>query len=209
MVEVIPTILVKTYEEFESLVRKVEPFVERVSLDISDGTIVPTLTIKGYTEIQQINTPLKFDIHLMVENPEVYIHEWLKTKVERIFFHSEARCDFFRIIDEIRASGKKIGIAVNPETDMSTVIEYIDQIDYVQFMAVHPGYYGGTFLEDVIGKISGFHQEFPEVPIVVDGGVTPEIARRLIPVGATILNVGSYIFNSENIEEAIKQLKNI
>lgn len=207
MIEIIPSILAGSYEEFETLIKKVEPFVERVSLDISDGVFTPSLTIKGYEEVNKINTPLKFDVHLMIRRPSEQMYNWYKTKADRFFIHIEDDYNIKNILDQIHFNQRKVGLVLNPETKIDDAIEFIDSIDYIQFMCVHPGFYGRTFVEDVIDKISSFHENYPGVPIAVDGGINPETASKVIAAGASILIAGSYIFQSSDAGKAIEELK--
>ncbi len=208
MIEVIPSILAKTSEEFESLVRRLEPYTDRVHLDIADGIFVPNKTIDGYKELMQINTNLKFDVHLMVQKPGEHIDEWLNTKADRYFVHSESDHDLKNCIYQLKNHLKEVGIVLNPDTDPGTVKGLIDMVDYVQFMTVNPGFYGAKFLDKVVDKISKFHSEYPKIKIVVDGGISKDTAPKVILAGASILISGSYIVNSSDFRKAINELKN-
>ncbi len=207
MIEVLPSILVKTPEEFESLVRRLEPYTDRVHLDIADGILVPNKTIDGYRELMEIDTRLKFDVHLMVQKPSEHLDEWLNTRADRYFVHAEADHDLKNCIYQFKNHMKEVGLVFNPETEPDTAKELVDMVDYVQFMAVHPGFYGAKFLDEVVGKISKFHSENPNYKIVVDGGITNETAPKVISAGASILISGSYVVNSPDIRKAIEELK--
>ena len=207
MIEIVPAIIAKTYEKFEAMVRKVEPFTERVSLDISDGVFTPTSTIKGYPELLKIETPLKFDVHLMIKQPSEQMSNWYKTKADRYFVHIEENYDIKSLLEQIKYNNKKVGLVLNPETRTEEAIEFIDLIDYIQFMTVQPGFYGRVFVEEVLDKISSFHEHYPGIPIAVDGGINPETGKKAICSGASILVSGSYIFNSPSVGEAVNKLK--
>ncbi len=209
MVEIIPSILAKTWEEFEKMIRKVEPFVDRVQLDIADGDFVPTKTISGYEELIKMETKVKFDVHLMVSRPEDQMYFWYKTKADRFLIHIESDHGHRNLIDQIHLNGRQIGLVLNPETQLEKVIEFIDDIDFVQFMTVPPGFYGSDFLENVISKIMDFHGSYPSVPIFVDGGVNPKTILRLVAIGVTTLVVGSYIQNSSDVGKVIEELRTI
>lgn len=209
MREIVPAILAKTYEEFEAMVRKVEPFVERVSLDVSDGVFTQASTIKGYPELLKIETSLKFDVHFMIKRPSEQMSSWYKTKADRYFVHIEENYDIKNLLEQIKYNNKKVGLVLNPDTRVEEAIEFIDLIDYIQFMTVQPGFYGRVFMEEVLDKVSSFHEHYPGVPIVVDGGINPETGKRAICSGASILVAGSYVFNSPDVGEAINKLKEI
>lgn len=207
MVEIRPSILVKTFEDFEEKVKKVESLVERVHLDIADGLLVANTTIKGYEELAKINSPLKWSIHLMVFHPEEQLEFWYETAVDEIFVHREMRADVAEVLQEIRSHGRQVGLVVNPETPVNDIIEFTDLIDYIQFMTVNPGFSGSDFLEQSIDKVSEFHEQFSHIPILVDGGINPETAPRAIAAGALILVVGSYLWQSDDITKAISELR--
>jgi ribulose-phosphate 3-epimerase len=207
MVEIIPSILATTKEEFVGMLQKLEPHTTRVHLDILDGALTPGKTILGYEELQNLETNLNFDVHLMVVHPAEYLPQWFKTKADRIFIHAEAQGNLSDMILEIKSQGRKAGIVLNPETPVDSIIECLPVVDYVQFMTVHPGSYGRPFLTDVVDKILNFHDIHPDVPIVVDGGMNPQTARLVFGAGAQIIISGSYIMNSPDIGKAIAEIQ--
>ncbi|MBX4190150.1 ribulose-phosphate 3-epimerase [Candidatus Parcubacteria bacterium] len=208
MIEIVPSILVKTKDEFEQMIRRLEPVTNRVHLDIIDGGFVPDKTILGYEELKTISTPLLFDVHLMVTQPGLYVPQWLDLNSDRIFIHAESEGDLGDLLAEIKAGGKKAGLVINPDTEVGFVLEYVPMIDYIQFMTVHPGSYGRTFLDEALNKIDSFHSDYPEIPIIADGGINPQTAGRAVAAGASILVSGSYIQNSSDPAKAISELKN-
>ena len=209
MIKIIPSILATTKEEFEKLLRSVESYVDRVHLDIGDGDFVPTKTISGYEELVNMDTKVNFDVHLMVSRPEDQMYFWYKTKADRFLIHAETDHGHKNLIDQIHLNGRQVGLVLNPETQVDKISELIDDVDFVQFMTVHPGAYGGDFIESVVNKILEFHGQYPNVPIFADGGINPEIALQLIAVGVTNLVVGSYIVGSNDVGRAIEELKKI
>lgn len=209
MIKIIPAILTNSLEEFERIIRLLEPHTERVHLDIADGVFVPNETIKGHSELELIETRLKFDVHLMVNDPIGEIALWdNKGIADRFIVHVE-----FDNIEEavglLKADGKKVGLALNPDTQIFEAERFIKTVDFVQFMTVNPGYQGRDFLEHVLEKIKSFHKEYPEMVISVDGGINFTTAKKAIQAGATELVSGSYIIKSGNVEKAITELKNI
>ncbi|MBI2669954.1 MAG: ribulose-phosphate 3-epimerase [Candidatus Yanofskybacteria bacterium] len=207
MTEVIPSILVKTKEELLSKILAVETHVERIHLDIADGIFVPNMTMLGFEEVESLDTNLKIGVHLMVSKPENHIVRWLETPADKFIFHIEATNKAQEVIDAVKEADKTIGIAVNPQTPVNKIGPYIDQVDFVHFMTVEPGFYGGEFVESVVEKIKDFHFYYPDKPIEVDGGVTPETAPKLIEAGASMLVAGSYIWESKDIKAAIQKLQ--
>jgi len=185
----------------------VEPYVDSVHLDIADGIFVPNVTILGFEEIGTVETNLAIGVHLMVSKPENHIVRWLETPAERFVFHIETTQRSREIIDAVRETDKLVGIALNPQTPISRLEPLVDYIDFVHFMTVEPGFYGGEFIESVLDKISEFHYFYPDKLIQVDGGVNLETAPKLIKSGASKLVVGSYIWKSKDVKKAIEELK--
>lgn len=209
MIKIIPSILAETSDEFEKLLRSVEPYVDRVHLDIADGDFVPTKTISGYEELIKMETKVKFDVHLMISRPEDQMYFWYKTKADRFLIHAETDHGHRNLINQIHLNGKEVGLVLNPETQIDKITGLVGDVDFIQFMTVQPGFYGSEFVEKVLNKILEFHGQYPSVPIFVDGGVNSETALHLIAVGATTLVVGSYIVNSKDVGKAIEELNTI
>ncbi len=207
MVDIIPSILVKTKEELLEKISAVEQLVDRVHLDIADGIFVPNMTVSGFSEIETIETFLKFSVHLMVSKAENHIGRWLKTPADSFTFHIESTGQVMEVIEKIREAEKEAGLALNPETPLSAIEPYINEIDFVHFMTVEPGFYGGEFVNDVLDKMSDCHYFYPDKKIIVDGGVTPETAPKLVQAGADILIAGSYIFKDNNPANALEELR--
>ncbi|OHB18018.1 MAG: hypothetical protein A2913_00450 [Parcubacteria group bacterium RIFCSPLOWO2_01_FULL_40_65] len=206
MIKVIPAILANTSEEFENMVKKIEPYTDLVHLDIGDGGFVSNKTIDGYKELEKVQTELNFEIHLMVDNPGNLIDNWLSTKAIRYLVHLEAVDDFDFLINKINTAGREVGCIFNPKSNYSAVEPYIDRISLFQFMTVEPGFYGSPFLPEVLDKIRDFHIRYPSKKIQVDGGIKPEIIKLVETAGAISAAVGSYIFKNDNIEKALKEL---
>jgi len=207
MAEIIPAIIAKSFEELEEKIRAVEPYVDRIHLDIMDGLFVPNQTIDGAEELKNLETELKIEVHLMVQKPENHIPKWLETRVDKFLVHFESTAKFQEAINLVKNDDKTFGAVLNPETSHDTLRDFTDQLDLVQFMTVHPGAYGGKFVEEVLDKMTDFHFFYPDIIIQVDGGVTLQTAPKIIQAGASVLVSGSYIFGSSNVQEAIKNLQ--
>lgn len=184
----------------------------QVHLDIADGIFVPNMTIGGFQEMREMDTVLKAGVHLMVSKPENHIVRWLENPaVDKIIFHAEATKKYQEIVIAVKEAEKMVGVALNPGTALEAIKPFIDDIDFIHFMTVEPGFYGGQFLPAVLDKINDCRYFYPDKLIVADGGVTPATAPQLVKAGASTLIVGSYLWQSEDmgkallaIEEAIK-----
>lgn len=208
MIEIIPSILVKTKEEFLKKMMMAEGCCARVHLDIADGIFVPNMTISGFQEMREMATTLKAGVHLMVSKPENHLLPWLDNPaVESITFHVEATKKYQEVAMAVKEAEKMVGVALNPGTPLEAIKPFIDDLDFVHFMTVEPGFYGGQFLPAVLDKINDCRYFYPDKPIVADGGVTPATASQLVKAGASTLIVGSYLWNAQNIGDAIREIK--
>ena len=207
LVEIIPAILTDSSLRFKELIRKLEPYIHRIHIDIADGEFVPNKTVQGYEELKEIEAAVKFDVHLMVEKPEEHLKEWLHTHADRFIIHVESKGDLLTVINELYKNRRKVGLSLNPDTPVDKIEKYLNEVDFIQFMTVYPGFQGGSFVTEVVDKIALFHKKHPDIIIMCDGGIAPETAPGLVKVGASVLVSGSYIVKSQNIEEAIKNLK--
>ena len=201
--EIIPAVLAKTEQELAEIKKKLEWYSGPLHIDIADGQFVSTVTV-GREEIEKYFPKQLLDIHLMVSNPADIIPLWLDMpNVRTIIFHIEATDKSPEIMDTmIKGNSKQVGIAINPETDISALNYVMNMADVVHVMTVHPGDYGGKFLQDVVPKIAEIRAKRPTLRITVDGGINPDNEDGLIAAGADALVVGSDIVNSRypNIE---------
>ena len=149
----------------------------------------------------------------MIEHPEHYIAQTAKLGVEIMCVHYEACVHLHRTIQEIHSTGMKAGVALNPSTPVSVLEDILDDLDLVLIMSVNPGFGGQKFIPNALKKVAQLRQEIDKrnlsTIIEVDGGVQGDNAKALIDAGANALVSGSYIFNSSNPEDTIKELKRI
>ncbi len=185
---------------------------DNIHIDIMDGKFVDnkTWTISEITKITK-NSTLPLDVHLMVNNPSKYIEDYAMLNTNDIIFHYEAVKDVNSMIDEIKNYGLKVGIAINPDTDVEKIYQYLNKLDLVLVMSVYPGKSGQTFIEESLDKIKKLRQEIQErnlkTLISVDGGINDETGKLCKEVGVDILVSASYIHR--DIKNNIDVLKNI
>jgi len=149
---------------------------------------------------------LPLDVHLMIENPDKYIESFAKAGADIITIQVEASTDITRDIELIKKHGAKPGLVVNPETAIDKVFPYLDKIDMVLVMSVHPGFAGQKFMAEVLPKIKQLREK-TDIEIEIDGGISLETAPLAIQAGANVLVAGSAIFYSKDYKQVIKQLK--
>ncbi|MFL2610545.1 MAG: ribulose-phosphate 3-epimerase [Flavobacteriaceae bacterium] len=184
-------------------------------IDIMDGVFVPNISF-GMPVLKSINEyAIKtLDVHLMIVNPEKYVEKFAKLGSDILTVHYEACMkNMYKVIDSIKKNGMKAGIAINPDTDVNVLEEFINDIDLVIVMGVFPGFSGQKFIESTYERCKQIKEiivnQNSSTLIEVDGGVTIHNAKKLIENGADVLVSGSHVFKAENPKDIISKLKHI
>jgi ribulose-phosphate 3-epimerase len=177
-----------------------------------DGNFVPNISF-GAIIAETVNkiTDLTLDVHLMILHPEKYITSFRQAGADWITFHIEAVDRPFEIIPVIRKAGAKVGISLNPETPLSAIKPYLNDVDLVLVMSVHPGFGGQSFIPESLNKVRTLVKLRCELNssflISIDGGVGEKNAREIIEAGADILVAGNAIFKALEPSLALNNLK--
>ncbi len=208
-----PSILAADYGKLaEEITKVVNAGAEYVHIDVMDGHFVPNISI-GVPVVQSIRkvTSAVFDCHLMISNPFDYIDAFVKAGADLISFHVESNSDIKETIKKITSADKKAALVVKPGTPVDVVFPYLRDISMVLIMTVEPGFGGQGFMSDMLPKITALKEEIERqclnVDIQVDGGVDEKTSDLCKKAGANVLVAGSYIFKSDDVNEAIKILK--
>jgi ribulose-phosphate 3-epimerase len=185
---------------------------DMIHIDVMDGHFVPNLTIgPGLIASLRKTTRLPFDVHLMIERPELYIEAFAQAGADWITVHVEASIHLHRTVAMIREKGLKAGVSLNPATPLSQVEPILPDVDLLLVMTVNPGFGGQKFIEGMLPKIAAARRMIreiaPEVLLEADGGVTPKNIRAIADAGADILVAGASIFGSGNYTETIASMK--
>lgn len=207
-----PAILTDSFEEFERQVRRLETLFSYAQIDIMDGTFVKTKSFSDVERVPEVKTGLQYELHLMVEKPYEEFLRWANANIRnitRVVFHAEAHSDPIAIIEEARARGIEVGVALNPETPVSAIESYVEQVDLVQFMTVHPGRQGAPFLPEMKDKITAFCARPHRPKVSVDGGINASTVRDVSSWGVEIANVGSYFSKAESVAAALAELRTV
>ena len=215
MIEIIPSLLSADFAHLEDEIRRVERAgCHWIHLDVMDGHFVSNITF-GPLIVDAVCrlTKLKLGVHLMIEQPERYLLQFCESGADSIFFHAETVKDPDAFLEEISDLGVLRGMALNPETPVSAVEPYLDRLDMVLVMTVHPGFGGQKLIPEAVAKVARFREIIDQhqlpVKIEVDGGIdiktTPEVSRS----GAHALVAGSAVFHSADSIQKIRDLRRL
>ena len=205
---IIPTVLQRNLDDIKKNLQTVKGFTRLAQIDVADGKLVEGETFLDLGKILEIETPIKFDIHLMVKKPFRYLKD-LNNKVVKVSAHIEAPINHKRWLKKVRGLGYKAGISINPETHLEKVEKLVPNLDFVQFLTVKPGKQGSPFQSQVLQTIREFHQKYPETHTQVDGGITKANIEQVLNAGANNVVIGSAIFGAENPLGAYKNFERI
>jgi len=205
-IQIAPSILSADFGRLNDDIATVEPFADMLHVDIMDGHFVPNLTF-GAPIVRFIKTKLPLDCHLMMENPENFIEDFVKAGAASITVHQEACVHLNRVLQKIKELGIKAAVAINPATSILEIEEVLDMVDMVLVMSVNPGFGGQKFIDAALHKIRELRALKPSLLIQVDGGINEETAALCREAGADILVAGSYIFGATDRAAAIQSLR--
>ncbi len=211
MVKIAPSILAADFSCLKDEIIKLDKAnADLIHFDVMDGHFVPNITF-GPMILESLKkyTKLPFDVHLMVKNPTKFIHWYAKAGADIITFHLEASENPLDNIKLIKQYGIKAGISVKPQTDISKILPFIDDIDLILIMSVEPGFGGQKFNNDTILRIKNLQQYIANknVVIEVDGGINNETAKLCRDAKVDILVAGTSVFKNNNYKINIKELK--
>lgn len=212
---VAPSILAADFSRLADEVHQIEAAgADWIHCDIMDGHFVDNISfgpaIVGF--VRKL-TKLPLDLHLMIEHVDHYIPRFVQAGADSITVHveSESKHDVPRTLSKIRENGCRCGLTLNPATSFSAVESFLDQIDILLVMTVHPGFGGQSFRFDQMEKVklaAEWNQARQQkIDIEVDGGINPETARISIEHGANVLVAGTSIFHATDYAEAIRELR--
>ena len=208
-----PSILSADFSNLLEDIKTVEKAgCDMLHIDVMDGHFVPNITI-GPLVIESLKgkTDLLFDVHLMIENPDKYIPQFVKAGAHIISVHSEACTHLHRTIQFIKDHNVKAAVALNPATPLCALEYVLEDLDMVLLMTVNPGFGGQDFIKSGLAKIRALKKMIDDrglgIDIQVDGGIKTDNVGEIVEAGANIIVAGSAIFNSGNIEGAIKQFR--
>lgn len=212
MAKVAPSILSADFSKLGADVQEICDFgADYIHVDVMDGAFVPNISF-GAGVMKSLNNvaTIPYDVHLMIEDPDRYIEDFVTPNTEFITVHQEACRHLDRTIQHIHSTGVKAGVALNPATPIVMVEDVLDKVDMILIMSVNPGFGGQKFIPRALDKIRRLDEirkaNGYDFVIEVDGGVNLQNCEELKSVGTDILVAGSAVFKAESRKEAIAVL---
>lgn len=194
-VEVLPGILEKDLDAIRQRVEFLRPHAPLFHLDVMDGQFVPQKTYLSAEGLDAL--PAQWEMHLMITKPEFFVRRFCLKNTRRVIVHFEAARNFFEVIRLIKAEGKEVAVAVNPETFVHEIQEVLPLVDTVTVMGVDPGASGQKLKSEVVGKVRELKRMDPKIRVEFDGGVNGSTRERLVKAGADILVSTSFLSGPE------------
>ena len=214
-IQISPSILSADFSQLGNEIKRLnQAGADMIHVDVMDGHFVPNLTI-GPPVIKALkkNSSIPFDVHLMISPVHEYIEAYADAGADIITIHPEATENLQQSIDRIKKFKKKVGVSLNPKTEVDVIKEFLSQIDLVLIMSVNPGFGGQKFMPEVLSKVKKLadirNKEKLAFDIEIDGGINFENSKLAIAAGANILVSGTTIFKSNdgNIKKNIDLLR--
>ena len=215
MLKLAPSILSADFSALAADVKKIEEGgADYIHVDVMDGHFVPNISF-GAAVMKSLNgkTSLPYDVHLMIENPDQYIGDFVTDQTEFITVHQEACVHLHRTIQNIKSKGVKAGVSINPATPVSTLECVLEDLDLVLIMSVNPGFGGQKFIPQTLNKVKELAAIKKErglnFAIEIDGGVTLANAKEVMDAGVEIAVAGSAVFGAEDVVQRVREFKTI
>ncbi len=192
--QVIPSINAENFEEVKKKISLVENLVSWVHFDVSDGSFTPNISWHNPADLNNLETKLNIEVHLMANNIQDKIGEWLIPKIKRIFFHLSSTAEPEGLIEKIKQAGIEPGIAVGPEESLEVAMEFKNKIKIFQILGVNPGPAGQKTEESTFSRIKMMKSFCEQCIIEADGGMNKETAQKAAEAGADIIVAATAIY---------------
>ena len=213
LVKIAPSILSADFRNLAGEIREVEKAgADLIHLDIMDGHFVPNITFGPMVvNLVRLCTKLPLDVHLMIDNPDLYLEKFVEAGADYLTVHLEGNRHLYRTLTRIKSLGVKNGCVLNPATPFCLVKPVIGEIDLLLLMSVNPGFGGQRFIPSILDKVKEAKKFIQDnnlkIEIEVDGGVNSSTAGKVKQAGATILVAGDAVFKSRDYKKIIKELR--
>lgn len=205
MAVICPTITAYDPHEYRSQMEQIEPFAQRIHVDLMDGRFTP----KASPDLDHIWWPdnIKADVHLMYQEPRTAIDQLVRLNPHLIVIHFEADVNYKEFADRLHENGIKAGLAILQNTQLDEVADLINNFDQVLVFSGHLGFHGGEFDAKQLQKVTDIKKAYPDIEVAWDGGINDQNAPELVKAGVEVLNVGGFIQKSADPLAAYKKLQ--
>jgi len=203
--KIVPTLIAKNQKELNFRFNKLKYYFDTFQIDVMDGRFVSNKSMDFNFKLPKDKI---FEAHLMIQNPTRWILK-NSSKVDIIIFHIESvnKEEVLKVIKEIKKKRKKVGIAINPNTPINTIIPYLSKINLVLLMSVNPGKYGSKFISSTLTKAKELKKIKKRLVIEIDGGINPQNIKKALQAGVFRFAVGSYLQKNKDIIKAKHDMK--
>jgi len=207
-IKVSPSILASDFSKLGDEVAAIaKAGADYIHVDVMDGHFVPNISM-GPSIVKSVRgkTSIPFDVHLMIDPIEPYIDDFIKAGADIISIHPEANDNIEKCIDKIKSNNVKAGLAINPDTDWEVVIPFLDKLDIIVVMSVHPGFGGQKFIPSALEKLKLLRKKIdethPHIELEIDGGVNFDNIESILKAGANVIVAGTTTFTGGEKEYA-------
>ena len=211
-----PSLMCVDFSKLEAELNSLEEAgVDMLHIDVMDGNFVPNFAL-GIEDIKAVSklSKIPYDVHLMVTNPTPYIEKFAQLGCDIIYVHVETLMHVHRTLNQIKSTGKKVGVAINPGTPLVVLEDVLDLIDVVLIMSVNPGFAGQPFIANSIDRIKRLNSMIKDrnlnTTIAIDGAISPDIIKQLSPyVEYFILGTAGLFNKDKSYKQTINELRNL
>jgi len=211
-----PSLLASDFANLERDIKMVEKGgAHLLHIDVMDGHFVPNITM-GPPVVAAIKkvASVPLDVHLMIDNPGLYIDDFAKAGAGYITVHQEATVHLHRVIQQIKAHGIKAGVSINPHTPLCMIKEILEDVDMVLIMSVNPGFGGQSFIPQTLDKVRKLREILHEraldhVEIEIDGGIKLDNIKEVVDAGVDVVVSGSGIFKADDPAEMVRKMREV
>ena len=207
-IKVSPSILASDFSKLGDEVAAIaKAGADYIHVDVMDGHFVPNISM-GPSIVKSVRnkTSIPFDVHLMIDPIEPYIDDFIKAGADIISIHPEANDNIEKCIDKIKSNNVKVGLAINPDTNWEVVIPFLDKLDMIVVMSVHPGFGGQKFIPSALEKLKLLRKKIdethPHIELEIDGGVNFDNIESILKAGANVIVAGTTTFTGGEKEYA-------
>jgi ribulose-phosphate 3-epimerase len=206
------SILSADFSDLNKSISLVKGAADALHLDIMDGNFVPHITF-GPLVVEAVRSmsDLPLEAHLMISHPAEFVEDFVEAGADRISFHAEVTMHLGEVLGLIHRYDRQAGVAVSPQTQVARLFDYLDLIDYVQVMAVMPGFFGQKIMPETLDKIMEIKHEANEqgrdIEVEVDGGVNNENLDKVLKAGADMVVMGSPIFAADDPAQTALEIR--